>query len=297
MDLNALHYFCQVYRCGSFSQAAKLLYISQQGVSKAVASLEQELGASLFVRTAKGLRPTRCGKLLYERGSFILDYLEETRLQLEQLQKQEEGVLSISCLYGTSLLFGSPSVHGHWAFAERSEAQCRQDVLTGLSHGAVTISFGGEASLEVLPLARLRLCAAVSCRNPLSRQKLLTQKELCRLPLIQIEDLRESYQQLAVQMRKLYPEFQYAHSARTLVSAMELCREDKGAIVIMNRFTHVMQYQGIVMVPIEEQELTWNLTFLFPKASAHRQKLLGLYQNLLEAPEIRREQQETGGPS
>lgn len=286
MDLNALHYFCQVYRCGSFSQAARHLYISQQGVSKAVAQLEQELGVELFVRTAKGLRPTRCGKLLYERGSFLLEYVHQTRLQLAQLQQQEEEVLSVSCLYGTSPLFEGLPAPGGWVLTERSEAQCRQDVLTGFADGAVTISFGEEKALESLPLARLRLCAAVSSGDPLAAKKQLTPKELCRLPLIQIGELGESYRQLAVQLRKLCPDFQYAHSAHTLLSAMELCRNGQGAVVIMNRFVGVMQYQGIVMVPIDQKKLTWDLNFIFVKASPHKQRLMELYQSLRKAPEI-----------
>ena len=41
-----------------FGRAAKRLYISQQGLSYQIASLEKDLRVQLFIRDAKGLRLT-----------------------------------------------------------------------------------------------------------------------------------------------------------------------------------------------------------------------------------------------
>lgn len=45
--------FLEVANCLSFSTAARNLYISQQAVTKQIASLEQELGLRLFYRTTR----------------------------------------------------------------------------------------------------------------------------------------------------------------------------------------------------------------------------------------------------
>lgn len=45
--------FLEVANCLSFSSAARNLYISQQAVTKQIASLEQELGLRLFYRTTR----------------------------------------------------------------------------------------------------------------------------------------------------------------------------------------------------------------------------------------------------
>lgn len=55
MELRQLQYFMQICESGSILKAANNLYITQQAVSKSIAALERELGASLFYRTAKGV--------------------------------------------------------------------------------------------------------------------------------------------------------------------------------------------------------------------------------------------------
>lgn len=51
--------FLEVANCLSFSTAARNLYISQQAVTKQIASLEQELGLRLFYRTTRQVTLTR----------------------------------------------------------------------------------------------------------------------------------------------------------------------------------------------------------------------------------------------
>ena len=48
-DYYRIFYYVAQYK--SFTKAASNLYISQQGVSKSIKTLEDELGAPLFLRT------------------------------------------------------------------------------------------------------------------------------------------------------------------------------------------------------------------------------------------------------
>ena len=47
MTLLQLKYISTVAKCGSFSKAAQVLYVSQPGISKMVCALEEELGVRL----------------------------------------------------------------------------------------------------------------------------------------------------------------------------------------------------------------------------------------------------------
>ena len=53
MNIRQLEYFVKVYESGSFFKAADSLFISQQALSRALATLEQELNAQLFYRNHK----------------------------------------------------------------------------------------------------------------------------------------------------------------------------------------------------------------------------------------------------
>ena len=59
MDINTITYFLRAYHSKSLSQAAKDLYISQQGLSKSIRSMELELGVPLFYRAKRGIEPTK----------------------------------------------------------------------------------------------------------------------------------------------------------------------------------------------------------------------------------------------
>ena len=52
---------------GTFTSAAKKLYITQSAVSHAVAELEKQAGTALFERFPKGVILTPCGVSLLER--------------------------------------------------------------------------------------------------------------------------------------------------------------------------------------------------------------------------------------
>ena len=69
--------FMAVYRTGSVSGAARVRHLTQPAVSQQLAALEGAVGAPLFVRTPKGMRPTPRGKALYGEVFDALDRLEQ----------------------------------------------------------------------------------------------------------------------------------------------------------------------------------------------------------------------------
>ena len=61
MDLKELDYIVTVANEGSISRAAEKLFMAQSSLSQAVRLFEQDLGTPIFVRTARGVRPTSAG--------------------------------------------------------------------------------------------------------------------------------------------------------------------------------------------------------------------------------------------
>ncbi|MFD9821203.1 LysR family transcriptional regulator [Streptomyces violascens] len=72
MDLNAVRTYVAVADAGRFQQAAADLAITQQAVSKRIASLEKELGVRLFTRTPRGARPTMDGQAFLPHARALL---------------------------------------------------------------------------------------------------------------------------------------------------------------------------------------------------------------------------------
>ena len=84
IDMKELEAFVAVVDQGSFSRAAKTLYLTQPTVSTHVAVLERKLGIKLLVRTTKEVYPSDGGKLLYGYAKEILQ-LRESAVQALQI--------------------------------------------------------------------------------------------------------------------------------------------------------------------------------------------------------------------
>lgn len=65
MTIQQLQYVLEVSRTGSISKAARNLFLSQPNISNSIKNLEQELGATLFIRTSQGCRSPRPGSIWY----------------------------------------------------------------------------------------------------------------------------------------------------------------------------------------------------------------------------------------
>ncbi len=73
MRIDQLAYFVKVADCGSITQAAKKLYLSQPALSASITALEKELGIQLLRRTSFGVTLTRRGAQILEDSRMILD--------------------------------------------------------------------------------------------------------------------------------------------------------------------------------------------------------------------------------
>jgi DNA-binding transcriptional LysR family regulator len=75
--LSALHLFVRVARTGNFSRAARELGLTQPSASRTIATLEKEIGASLFTRSTRALTLTEAGAQYLARVEPVLAALDE----------------------------------------------------------------------------------------------------------------------------------------------------------------------------------------------------------------------------
>jgi DNA-binding transcriptional LysR family regulator len=72
VDLDAVRTFAAVVDAGQFSEAADALSVTQQAVSRRIATLEKDLGVRLFARTARGARLTADGQAFLPHARDLL---------------------------------------------------------------------------------------------------------------------------------------------------------------------------------------------------------------------------------
>ena len=72
MEIRTLRYFLAVAREENMTRAAELLHVTQPTLSKALRSLEEELGKKLFTRSSFSIRLTEEGVLLRDRAADLI---------------------------------------------------------------------------------------------------------------------------------------------------------------------------------------------------------------------------------
>ena len=204
MELRHLRYFVAVAEEQNISRAALKLHVSQPGLSRQVRDLEDEIGFSLFERSAKSVRLTEAGKvfLIETRGVLqrAADAVDRARTAVSGTNAE------INVGYAPSMTvqimpqalrkfqekFPNVRVALHDLSTEEMVTQLRQGKL----QLALTPRLPAKLlrGLNVEELARYAVCVAVAPKHPLAKSKSVTLKQIAREPLITYS-------------RKDYPEF------------------------------------------------------------------------------------------
>ncbi|MFD0050678.1 LysR family transcriptional regulator [Actinomycetes bacterium NPDC127524] len=105
MDIRQLKYFVTIAEEGKITTAAKKLNIAQPPLSRQLKQMEEELGVILFDRDNKSLNLTLEGERLLLRAKELLNKLDETMVEVQELRKDASGILSVgSNLYCAPLI-------------------------------------------------------------------------------------------------------------------------------------------------------------------------------------------------
>ena len=156
MELRQLEYFVAIVEHGSFTGAAKGLYVSQSALSKSIKKLEEELGTTLFCQIGQRTTPTDAGSLLYEKARLLLAEAARTRDLITDEMRGKQGRVRIatSCKRAYSSKVGALAARFKSTFPQISleftEAS-PEWVKDSLMRRTCDIGIIGEALDHVLP--------------------------------------------------------------------------------------------------------------------------------------------------
>ncbi len=126
-----LHHFKEVVRIaeqGSIRAAARSLNMAQPALTRSLADLERELGASLFERRARGVVTTTFGDAFVRRAAVILNEMRRTRDDIDQLRGATTGSVTVGLSIAAHISLLSPSLQPF----RRKFPQVRLNVIEGL---------------------------------------------------------------------------------------------------------------------------------------------------------------------
>jgi DNA-binding transcriptional LysR family regulator len=96
--LKQMKYFQSVVRCGSFTEAAELNFISQSAISQQIQALEKELGVILLERKNRKFTLTPAGEYFYKKSLVLTADFEKLCRETVHIAKKDETALRIGYL-------------------------------------------------------------------------------------------------------------------------------------------------------------------------------------------------------
>src|SRR5947209_6644266 len=155
LDVRRLRVFREVARCGSFSSAAESLGYTQPAISRHVALLERETGATLLERLPTGIRLTDAGELLVRHTETILSRLQDAQDELDELLGLRAGKLHMSSLTSAAATIVPPAVMEFRRRLPEVELSVSmmdpKGVLPALRSGEVELALCNDPSYLELP--------------------------------------------------------------------------------------------------------------------------------------------------
>jgi DNA-binding transcriptional LysR family regulator len=151
--LAGLRYVQAIAACGSMTEAARRLRVSQPTLSVAVRGLEERLGTSLFLRGPKGVVPTASGQALVRAAEAVFAVLQQTDEAVRGIESDAVGRYAIGCYHSFGAIYLPPMMRSLRKRAPGIELSLWEgtgpEVMTAVVDR--TVHFGLDAGLGPKP--------------------------------------------------------------------------------------------------------------------------------------------------
>lgn len=186
MDIRQLQYFVGIAETGRFSEASKMLFVTQSAVSQQIKALEEELGTQLFVRQPHCVILTESGQELLPLAKKVLRGVTECRDRISDLKGLLCGELNIGLTFSLEPYVRETMLTFMGRYPKvKVNAHYRRltDLLRMLKEHEIDIMFSMMPTsphefIESVPLLEHRMAAVMRNNHPLARKQMLSFADL-----------------------------------------------------------------------------------------------------------------------
>ena len=192
MNIDQLKAFHKVAAAGSFTKAARELFLTQSAVSQQIRALEDQIGGRLFDRSGKRIRLTGEGEVLLTYTERLFDLHEEIEMLFGSLKTLQKGKITV----GATAVIGTYFMPAVISAYHRQYPGIDIDLQMGNSEQILRMILDREVDLGIAGMVkkkvtlnsvfihREQLLFVCSPQNPLAARKSVVLGELDRIPFI-----------------------------------------------------------------------------------------------------------------
>ncbi|MDO4854433.1 MAG: LysR family transcriptional regulator [Coriobacteriia bacterium] len=186
MNLSHLYYFRKLIEVGSYSVAAKELFVARPTLSLAVSGLEKELGVPLLKKKRHGIELTEDGEEFYTAVLTATNVLDSCISEIQHRAKEEYSSIKIGVVYSVQSKAWSNLI-SEFRRVTGVDIELRQGItsslLKDLKSGELDVIFSGllgegDSELVSIPCFTQRAALVVNKNHPLAQFKEVKLSEL-----------------------------------------------------------------------------------------------------------------------
>jgi len=271
MELDLFKSFVAVAEARSFSRAARELHFTQPTVSRQIARLEKELGATLFERYGRHVECTVTGRLLLPLAQAIVSRTEDAIA----LVREQAGIGSQDVRFGAvgnvmallltpvlgSFLAAYPTVDLY--LSEKDDAELEEAVVSGELDCAVMTPWGSSRTLTQ-HLITEEILLVVPKHHRLARQGVVPLGALAAESILLPRATMNAGNVVADALRHagFEPKFSYRANYPELIKA--LVRRGFGVAPMPKMLAGPQTLEGLVALSFEER-MYRDLNIIYPR--------------------------------
>ena len=192
MEIRTLRYFLAVAREENMTRAAQILHVTQPTLSKALRSLEEELGKKLFTRQSFSIRLTEEGVLLRDRAEDLIGMADRITSEFISLDELTGGELYLGLAESYQIRYLARQVRRlkeqvpelHWHLTSGDTEQIIDKLDKGLLDFVVLAEKPDLSRYNALRFPEADVWGVVMPEeDPLARKERITVEDLTALSL------------------------------------------------------------------------------------------------------------------
>ena len=270
MEIRTLRYFLAVAREENMTKAAEILHVTQPTLSKALRSLEEELGKKLFIRHSFSISLTDEGILLKARAEDLVrmaDKIEQEFVSLDDITGGDlylglaESVQIQKLAHEIRILKNLlPNLHYHITSGDTE--QVIEKLNKGLLDFAVLAETPDYTKYEAISFPSPDLWGLiVRTDSLLAKKKKLKVRDLKNVPLFCSE--QGWHNEIAMWAGEFFQTLTLEGSFKLSYNASLFVKEGLGCLLTFKGLIDTSEDSGLVFIPLDPPlettlYLTWN---------------------------------------
>lgn len=270
--MNKYDIFLKVAEVKSISRAAEMLNYTQSGISRVIASLEEEVGFDLFIRSSNGVTLTSGGKQLVEPIQRLVNQRHNFEQTVAEIHRVIRGTLRIGTFTSVSICW-LPKLLRRFQQQnlgiefELMDAQYYSDIERWIQQGRIDCGFlvaPTAQGLESIPLLEEPMMVLMPEGHLLAAKEHITLDDLADYPFISPKD--SFSENILPILKPIKSRMNLQFSMTNELAVITMVRHGFG-ITIMPKLIVKAMAQGLVARPLDPSVSRTLVLSTLPKQS------------------------------